>query len=118
MKLKMTHSGKTAGHKPDKCIYIDYSKLDYVYTGVYTLSRGHGMQKVKVFTSGNSQAVRIPKEFSVDESELFIQRVGNSLILTPTHDPLNSLKDSLEKFSKDIFSEGREQPEMEKREEL
>ena len=37
----------------------------------------------KVFTSGNSQAIRLPKEFRLDVSEVFIVKSGNRLILTP-----------------------------------
>ena len=37
----------------------------------------------KVFTSGNSQAVRIPKEFHIDYSELFIKKIGTTIILYP-----------------------------------
>ena len=37
----------------------------------------------KVFMSGRSQAVRLPKEYRFDGSEVFIRRVGNSVILTP-----------------------------------
>jgi antitoxin VapB len=37
----------------------------------------------KVFNSGNSQAIRLPKEFRLDTTEVFIQRSGDRLILTP-----------------------------------
>ena len=37
----------------------------------------------KVFISGNSQAIRLPKEFRLDTTEVFIQKSGDSLILTP-----------------------------------
>jgi hypothetical protein len=37
----------------------------------------------KVFWSGRSQAVRLPKEFRVDDTELKITRVGNALLLQP-----------------------------------
>ena len=37
----------------------------------------------KVFISGNSQAIRLPKEFRLDTTEVFIQRSGDRLILTP-----------------------------------
>ena len=37
----------------------------------------------KIFTSGNSQAIRLPKEFRLDANEVFIQRSSDSLILTP-----------------------------------
>lgn len=37
----------------------------------------------RVFTSGNSQAIRLPKEFRLNTTEMFIHRSGDSLILTP-----------------------------------
>lgn len=40
----------------------------------------------KVFTRGNSQAIRLPKEFRLDVSEVLIYRSGDSLILTPRMD--------------------------------
>ena len=43
------------------------------------------MQTAKVFTSGNSQAVRMPKEFRFDDSEVVIKRVGHVVMLFPTH---------------------------------
>lgn len=76
------------------------------------------MRTVKVFKSGNSQAIRIPKEYTVDDTELFIQRIGNSLILTSKDDLWSSFRNSINEFSDDLFSEGREQPEMQERESL
>ena len=38
-------------------------------------------QKAKVFWSGRSQAVRIPKEFRFDTDEVTIRRQGNTLVL-------------------------------------
>ena len=37
----------------------------------------------KVFVSGRSQAVRIPKGYRFDTDEVFIERDGNRVILTP-----------------------------------
>lgn len=37
----------------------------------------------KVFTTGRSQAVRIPKEFRFDCSEVSIERDGERVVLTP-----------------------------------
>jgi antitoxin VapB len=50
----------------------------------------------KVFTSGNSQAIRLPKEFRLDTDEVFITRSGDSLILTPR---MNSWDGFVEGFS-------------------
>ena len=74
------------------------------------------MKTVKVFKSGNSQAIRIPKEYAIDDTELFIQKVGNSIILTSKNDIWSSFRNSINEFSDDLFSEGREQPEMQERE--
>ena len=76
------------------------------------------MQTVKVFKSGNSQAVRIPKEFSIEEQELYIQKIGNTLVLTSMNDPWSSLRKSLTMFSEDVFSNGSEQPKNQEREDI
>lgn len=39
------------------------------------------MQKAKVFWSGRSQAVRLPKEFRFDATEVTIRREGDAVIL-------------------------------------
>ncbi len=41
------------------------------------------MKTAKVFTQGNSQAVRLPKEFRVTDDELVIKKSGDSIVLTP-----------------------------------
>ncbi len=38
----------------------------------------------KVFQSGNSQAVRLPKAYRIDTDKVFIEKVGDSIVLTPT----------------------------------
>jgi len=40
----------------------------------------------KVFWSGRSQAVRLPKEFRFDASEVRIRRLGNAVLLEPIAD--------------------------------
>ena len=41
------------------------------------------MKSAKVFQQGNSQAVRLPKEFRLQEDEVFIRREGDTLVLIP-----------------------------------
>lgn len=72
----------------------------------------------KVFKSGNSQAVRIPKEYHIDGSEMFIKKIGTTIILYPKSCPWENLKKSLSEFTDDFMSEGRNQPELEIREEF
>ena len=73
------------------------------------------MKTVKIFKSGNSQAVRIPKEYQINREEMIINRIGNTIILFPKDDPWELFKKSLEEFSGDLFSHGRKQPAMQKR---
>ncbi|MER9893493.1 type II toxin-antitoxin system VapB family antitoxin [Mesorhizobium sp. M0119] len=41
------------------------------------------MEKAKVFWSGRSQAVRLPKEFRFETDEVSIRRHGQGIILEP-----------------------------------
>jgi antitoxin VapB len=41
------------------------------------------MKTAKVFKHGNSQAVRLPKEFRFDETEVLIKRSGAGVLLLP-----------------------------------
>jgi antitoxin VapB len=73
------------------------------------------MKTAKVFKSGNSQAVRIPKEFHLDDDEVEIRRRGKTLVLEPRKRSWNVLFESLDKFSDDFMAEGRRQPAVQKR---
>ena len=73
------------------------------------------MKTAKLFQNGQSQAVRLPKEFRFDDSEVFIKKTGNVVQLIPRSDSWNSLFGSLKKFSRDFMGD-RIQPELEKRE--
>ena len=37
----------------------------------------------KIFTTGRSQAVRLPKAYRFDTAEVFIEKVGNTVVLRP-----------------------------------
>ncbi|MGN8773973.1 antitoxin [Candidatus Weimeria sp. HCP3S3_B5] len=78
------------------------------------------MMTAKVFQSGNSQAIRIPKEFHTDLKEFIISKVGDGYILYPADDPWYPLKQSIGKMPSD-FMEYRDQPtwdEVEKQEDF
>jgi antitoxin VapB len=51
--------------------------------GRYQLLSGGTMETAKIFWSGRSQAVRLPKDFRFDSSEVRIRRHGNAVILEP-----------------------------------
>jgi antitoxin VapB len=81
----------------------------------YIFKRRLTMKTAKIFQNGQSQAVRLPKEFRFEDSEVYIKKSGNVVQLIPRSDSWNSLFGSLKKFSDDFMAE-REQPAMDKRE--
>ena len=75
------------------------------------------METAKIFMNGRSQAIRLPKKYRFEGSEVYIKKVGNAVMLIPYQAPWQSLQDSLDMFSAD-FMESREQPEPQEREEF
>lgn len=73
------------------------------------------MKTAKLFQNGQSQAVRLPKEFRLNGDRVFVKKMGNAIVLIPYQNPWQSLFDSLDQFSAD-FVESREQPEQQLRE--
>jgi antitoxin VapB len=53
------------------------------------------MNTAKVFRNGNSQAVRLPREFRVEGTELIIKRIGDVLLLVPKRYRAESLVEAL-----------------------
>lgn len=75
------------------------------------------MNTAKLFKNGKSQAVRLPKQFKFEGTEVYIKRIGRNVILIPKDDPWESLISSLDDFSDDFMAE-REQPLFDKRKEF
>ena len=77
----------------------------------------------KVFMSGRSQAVRLPKAYRFDCDEVEITREGDAVVLRPKKaEPWANLMAALEGFSAedydDWFGRGLEQPPEQERPEL
>jgi antitoxin VapB len=67
------------------------------------------MDTAKLFKTGRSQAVRLPKEYRFEGTEVYVKRVGNGVLLIPkTSNPWQAMFDSLEEFEGTIE---RNQPE-------
>jgi antitoxin VapB len=60
------------------------------------------MKTAKVFKSGNSQAVRLPKEFQFKENEVLIEQKGDTLILMPLRKTWKEYFKRAKRFSKDF----------------
>ena len=50
------------------------------------------METTKIFMAGRSQAVRIPKKYRFNASQVEIRRQGNSIILSPISDKEAALR--------------------------
>lgn len=69
----------------------------------------------KVFRNGRSQAVRLPKEMRVESEEVYIEKIGHSLIITPKEKcRWDSMRKALEELSG--LELEREQPPLQQRE--
>jgi len=71
----------------------------------------------KVFKNGQSQAIRIPKEFRVNSDEVYIEKAGNTIIIKPKFkDKWESFFQELSKVDTHDFLKQREQLPIQERE--
>jgi len=75
------------------------------------------METAKLFMNGRSQAVRLPKEFRINDTEVYIKKIGDIIMLIPKNSAWKAMEASLAYFSDDFLSQ-REQPAGQVREDL
>ncbi|MCK5201031.1 MAG: AbrB/MazE/SpoVT family DNA-binding domain-containing protein [Spirochaetales bacterium] len=63
------------------------------------------MDTAKVFVNGRSQAVRLPKEYRFDESDVFIKKIDDVVMLIPRDKVWKTFRNSFSKFSDDLLLE-------------
>jgi antitoxin VapB len=73
------------------------------------------MDTAKIFMTGRSQAVRLPKEYRFKGKDVYVKKVDNIVLLIPKDDPWTSLISSVHEFTHDYLSE-RMQPSHQNRE--
>ena len=76
------------------------------------------METAKVFTNGRSQAVRIPKEYRFDVKEVFINKIGDAVILTPVSSLAAAFDQGAAMLTDDFLSDGIPESVSSEREEL
>lgn len=76
------------------------------------------MTKAKIFKSGNSQAVRLPKEFRFDVKEVDIFRRGEEIVLRKPKRNLRRALAILRSLPDDFMAEGRQDLPPQEREPL
>jgi antitoxin VapB len=73
------------------------------------------MEKAKLFWSGRSQAVRLPKDFRFEGEEVRIRRRGSAVILEPMGDDWSWLDALVGTLDDDFVQAVSEQPEQQDR---
>jgi len=76
------------------------------------------MSTARIFKSGNSQAVRLPKQFRFHVSEVEIFRRGDEVVLREPRRNLGRAFDILATMPEDFMSEGRQDQAPQKRDSL
>ena len=74
------------------------------------------MKTAKLFKNGQSQAVRLPKEFRMSGNEVYIKKQGEAIILLPKENSWAPLFSSLNHFTKDFRIERNQPGQDQKRE--
>ena len=74
--------------------------------------------RAKLFWSGRSQAVRLPRQFRMEGNEVRIRRQGAAVILEPVASDWGWLDAIIGRLSPDFLADGRNQPELPVRPEL
>jgi antitoxin VapB len=73
------------------------------------------MERAKIFWSGRSQAVRLPKDFRLPGKEVRIRRHGSSVILEPMAEDWAWLDSIVGKVDEDFVQAVDEHPEEQER---
>lgn len=78
------------------------------------------MLTAKIFQNGRSQAVRLPKEYRFECSEVIAHKIGDMVMLMPStqKDSWSTLLASLDMFSDDFMTEGRDDTRPQERDAL
>ncbi len=73
------------------------------------------MTVAKVFKSGNSQAIRLPKEFRVTSTQLKIFRRGNEIVLRESSQGLVRAFELLTELPDDFLKDRKDAPPQSRR---
>ena len=65
----------------------------------------------KLFTTGRSQAVRLPKEFRFEGDQVRIRRVGTGVLLESIETDPRKLFQEIDAVDEIFMAEGRQQPD-------
>ena len=77
------------------------------------------LPKAKIFMRGRSQAIRLPKEFRFQGTEVYLRRVGDDLVISSKPKPsMQTLIDSLNQFEPGLVLERNQPTQLDQRGDL
>lgn len=76
------------------------------------------MKVAKVFSNGGSQAIRLPKDYRFEDSEVLVNQIGGAVIILPKNDPWAPMMESLDLFTDDFLNERPKDSLPQERDEL
>ena len=65
------------------------------------------MTTARTFMTGRSQAIRLPMEYRLPDEDIIINRVGDTITLTPASKQRNSFLHALDSFTDDYMEDDR-----------
>lgn len=76
------------------------------------------MMTAKVFENGRSQAVRLPKEYRFSDDEVWVNKIGDVVVLIPKEAKWAGFLNGLSLFTDDFMGEGRAEEAKQERENI
>ena len=76
------------------------------------------METAKLFNDGDSQAVRLPKEYHFPGNEVGVRKIGNPAILFPKDQAWETCLEGLNGYTDDFYADGRERQLEQERESM
>lgn len=75
------------------------------------------MDIAKIFTNGRSQAVRLPKDYRIEGSEVYVKKIDDVVLLIPKDSAWMVHESGVNYFSDDYMT-NRSQPKIDKRDDI
>ena len=72
------------------------------------------IQTAKIITNGNNQLLALPKEFSFDTTEVYIDKQGDNLIISPKKATWDAFFISPSAFDEDFLHDREDTPPQER----
>ncbi len=72
-------------------------------------------ETIDIIEKKGIQAIMIPHTLKINDSKVYLKKIGNSIYIIPFHNPWQNLIESLDTFTTDFMTD-RNQPDNQKRE--